>query len=370
MTAVRSLAVNCGSSSLKYAVFDGRGAEEDEVVRGTIDRVGTVVPDHAAAVHAMVDALDARGVVPDVVGHRVVHGGVEHTSPRRVDAGLLASLEALVPFAPLHLPPEILGIRAAAARWPQIAQVACFDTAFHATLAEAASRYAIPERLYEAGLRKYGFHGLSYEYVVAALGASTLGRAVIAHLGNGCSMVAVCDGKSVDTTMGFTPSAGLVMGTRAGDVDPGLLLYLVEQGYDGLALDGVINREGGLLGLSGTTADVRDLLDRRASDPRAERAIDVFVWSARKWVGAMAAALGGIDSLVFTGGIGEHAAPVRAAVSAGLGHLGVEIDASRNETNAPVISASGARCTVHVVRTDEERIVARHARSVAGASSL
>jgi acetate kinase len=246
--------------------------------------------------------------------------------------------------------------------------VACFDTAFHATLSDAARRYAIPERLHEAGIQKYGFHGLSYEYVVASLGASNLGRAVIAHLGNGCSMAAVRDGKSVDTTMGFTPSAGLVMGTRAGDVDPGLLLYLVDQGYDGLALDRVVNREGGLLGVSGTTADVRDLLARRGSDSRAALAIEVFAWSARKWVGAMAAALGGVDNLVFTGGIGEHAAPVRAAIAGGLGHLGVEIDAARNEANAPVISVSRARCTVHVVRTDEECIVARHARSV-GASS-
>jgi acetate kinase len=175
-------------------------------------------------------------------------------------------------------------------------------------------------------------------------------------------MAAVRDGRAVDTTMGFTPSAGLVMGTRAGDVDPGLLIYLVEQGYDGLALDRVVNREGGLLGVSGTTADVRDLLARRAGDPRAALALDVFVWSARKWVGAMAAALGGIDSLVFTGGIGENAAALRADIAAGLGHLGIAVDAARNSAHAPVVSAPGAPCTVHVVHTDEERVVARHAR--------
>jgi acetate kinase len=178
-------------------------------------------------------------------------------------------------------------------------------------------------------------------------------------------MAAVREGRAVDTTMGFTPSAGLVMGTRAGDVDPGLLIYLVEQGYDAAALDRVVNREGGLLGVSETTADVRDLLARRADDPRAAMAIDVFVWSARKWVGAMAAALGGIDRLVFTGGIGERAAPVRAAIADGLGHLGVCLDASLNDAHAPVISLPGARCAVHVVHTDEERIVARHARRLA-----
>jgi acetate kinase len=346
---------------VKYAVFDIDAAEERELERGSVDRIGTAVADHGAAVHLMIEALDAKGLSPEVAGHRVVHGGAEHTGPRRVDAALLASLEALVPFAPLHLPPEIRAIRAMAAHWPKLPQVACFDTAFHATISAVASRYALPERLHAAGIRKYGFHGLSYEYVVEALGAAQLGRAVIAHLGNGCSMAAVRGGKSVDTTMGFTPSAGLVMGTRAGDVDPGILVHLVEQGYDGLALDQVVNREGGLLGVSGSTSDVRDLLSRRGSDTRAALALDVFAWSARKWVGAMTATLGGIDTLVFTGGIGEHAAPVRAAICEGLDHLGVVLDPARNIAATAVISPDGVRPTVHVVRTDEERVVARHA---------
>jgi acetate kinase len=364
LSELRALSVNCGSSSLKYAVFDVRDEGENEIARGAVERIGTEVADHGVAVARMVAALDAKAIAPDVVGHRVVHGGNEH-APRRVDAALLASLEALVPFAPLHLPPEIRAIRAAAEHWPGLVQVACFDTAFHASMSEVATRYAIPRRLHVAGLRKYGFHGLSYESIVSSIGAAKLGRAVVAHLGNGCSMAAIRDGKSVDTTMGFTPSAGLVMGTRSGDVDPGILLYLVDQGYDGHALDRVVNREGGLLGVSGTTADVRDLLARRASDPCAALAIDVFVWSARKWVGAMVAALGGLDSLVFTGGIGEHAAPVRAAIAEGLDHLGIAVDAAANEVHAPEIGMAGARCAVYVAHTDEERVVARHARAAA-----
>jgi acetate kinase len=365
---VRALAVNCGSSSLKYALFDARDGEAHAIERATIERIGTAVPDHAAAVEQMVDALDAKGIAPDVVGHRVVHGGAEHAAPAPIDPGLLASLEALVPFAPLHLPPEIRAIRATLRRWPGLPQVACFDTAFHASLTEVAARYAIPERLHAAGIRKYGFHGLSYESIVSSLGGERLGRAVLAHLGNGCSMAAVRDGRAIDTTMGFTPSAGLVMGTRAGDVDPGMLIYLADQGYDGRALDRVVNHEGGLLAVSGTTADVRDLLARRARDPRAALAIDVFVWSARKWVGAMAAALGGMESLVFTGGIGQHAAPVRSAIADGLAHLGVAIDAAANDAQAAVVSPPGARCTVYVVATDEERVIALHACRAASRS--
>ncbi len=364
---MRVLSINCGSSSLKHALFDVRDGQESEAERGSVERIGDGGPaDHAAAVRSLLEDLERRGVpLPDAVGHRIVHGGARLTAPARVDEALVASLRELVPFAPLHLPAEIRAIEAVVERWPKRPQVACFDTAFHRTLSEVAQRYALPEKEHAGGLRRYGFHGLSYEYVVAELGACDLGRAVIAHLGSGASMAAVRDGRSVDTTMGFSPAGGLVMGTRLGDVDPGLLVHWLEQGHDARALDDLVNRRSGLLGLSGTTSDVRDLLARRHGDRRAALAIDVFTWSARKWVGAMAAALGGIDTLVFTGGIGEHAAAVRAEIAHGLEHLGVRLDEGRNATHEPIVSAEGAPCRVRVVRTDEERMVARHTVRVA-----
>jgi acetate kinase len=361
---VRALAINCGSSSLKYALFEGDEPDDRAALRGNVERIGDAVPDHAAAVHAVLDELAQKKLsAPDVVGHRVVHGGASHSAPALVDAALLASLDALVPFAPLHLPPELSAIRAVAERWPDRPQVACFDTAFHRTLSEVAQRYALAQDLYEAGVRRYGFHGLSYEYVVASVGARELGRAVIAHLGSGASMVAVCDGRAVDTTMGFTPSGGLVMGTRPGDLDPGLLVYLVAQGRDARALDDLVNHHAGLLALSGGTSDVRELLARRDRDPAAAMALDVFVWNAKKWIGAMAATLGGIDSLVFTGGIGENSPRIRQEVARGLEHLGVRLDDARNGRNDAVVSVSSAgyKVRVLVVRTDEECMVARHA---------
>jgi acetate kinase len=370
-TAMRVLSINCGSSSLKHALFEvGGEGDEREVARGQVDRIGEKVPDHAAAVGAVLDGLEQRGEpLPAAIGHRIVHGGAKYSAPARIDAALLESLNALVPFAPLHLPPEIRAIEAVEKRWPKVAQVACFDTAFHRTLSEVAQRYALPAADEAQGLRRYGFHGLSYEFVVGSVGASTLGRAVIAHLGNGASMAAVRDGVSVDTTMGFSPAGGLVMGTRLGDVDPGLLVHWMglAPGRDAKALDDLVNKRSGLLGVSGTTADVRDLLARRDTDARAALALDVFAWSARKWIGAMTAALGGIDTLVFTGGIGEHAPRMRAQIAAGLEHLGVRLDEARNGRNDAVISAEGARTTVRVVKTDEERMVARHTARVAGA---
>jgi acetate kinase len=361
------LVVNCGSSSLKYALFEVGEAGESEraLERGAVESLGNDAGAHAAAVHAALDAIDRRALGrPAVVGHRVVHGGPDHAAPARVDAKLLADLDALVPFAPLHLPAEIDAIRAVAERWPDVPQVACFDTAFHRTLSEAAQRYALPETLHEQGVRRYGFHGLSYEYVVSTLAAGAAGapsRVVIAHLGSGASMAAVLDGRAVDTTMGFTPVGGLVMGTRPGDLDPGLLVYLARGGRDAAALDDLVNRRAGLLALSGSTADVRELVRRRETDPRAARALDVFAWSARRWVGAMAASLGGMEALVFTGGIGEHAAAVRGDIARGLGHLGVALDEERNARAEAIVSTDASRCIVRVVPTDEERMVARHA---------
>ncbi|HEV3193269.1 MAG TPA: acetate/propionate family kinase [Polyangiaceae bacterium] len=360
----RVLTINCGSSSLKYAVFDVDEGGEKELVRGNVNRIGDVVSDHAAAVCAALDDVAGHGLAPcDVVGHRVVYGGPRRSTHVAIDAAVLAELAELVRFAPLHLPAEIRAIEALRQRWPDCPQIACFDTVYHRTLSEVAQRYPIPQALHEAGIRRYGFHGLSYEYVVTAVGASQLGRAVIAHLGSGASMAAVADGRAVDTTMGFTPTAGLVMGTRTGDLDPGVLVYLAEQGYDARALGDLVNRQAGLLGVSGTTGDVRELLARREDDLRARLALDVFAWSARKWIGAMTATLGGLDTLVFCGGIGENAAPVRRQIASGLEHLGVHVDEERNAHAAhdAIISPDGQACVVRVVHTDEERMVARHA---------
>ena len=362
---MRALAINCGSSSLKYALFEVGGGREQSVLRGVVDRVGQVVEDHAAATRLMLEELHRAGTAaPDVIGHRIVHGGAERSSPVLVDSALLASLRDLVPFAPLHLPAEIRAIEAAFASFPDCPQVACFDTAFHRAMPALSERYALPDELFAAGVRRYGFHGLSYEYVVSVVGPNVLGRAVLAHLGAGASMVAVRDGRAVDTTMGFTPSGGLVMATRAGDLDPGLCVYLMERGYDARALDELVNRRAGMLALSGTTGDVRHLLASRDGDRRAAFALDAFAWSARKWVGAMAATLGGVDTVVFTGGIGENAPAVRGDIAAGLGHLGLRLDEERNRSSDPIISVDGSPCTVRVVRTDEERMVARHAAAL------
>jgi len=356
------LALNCGSSSLKYAVFRG----DDAVARGACDRIGLGgAADHTAAVHAVLDELDRRGVErPRAVGHRIVHGGPDHFEPAPVDAALLAALERAVPFAALHLPAELRAIAAVRARFGDLPQVACFDTGFHRTLPDVARRFALPAALFDRGIRRYGFHGLSYEYVAAALPAAELRRAVLAHLGNGASMVAVRDGRSVDTTMGLTPSGGLVMGTRAGDLDPGLLVYLLDHGYDARGLERLVDREGGLLALSGTTSDMQQLLAVRASDPHAALAVDAFCYHARKSIGAFAAVLGGLDALVFTGGIGEHAAAVRAAICRGLDHLGIELDQDRNAAGDPIVGRGS--CAVRVIHTDEEQVIARHTRRVAG----
>ena len=355
------LALNAGSSSLKYALF----ADEEEVLRGALERIGIGgVADHAAAVHSVFDELERRGVErPSAVGHRLVHGGPDHVEPALVNNALLVALERVVAFAPLHLPIELRAIAAVRARFGDLPQVVCFDTGFHRTLPEIARRFALPSALFDAGIRRYGFHGLSYEYIAASLPPASLRRAVFAHLGNGASMVAVRDGKSMDTTMGLTPTGGLVMGTRTGDLDPGLLLYLLDHGYDARALARLVDHEAGLLAISGTTSDMQQLLDRRASDPRAELAIDVFCYHARKSIGALATVLEGLETLVFTGGIGEHAPAVRSGICRGLGYLGIDLDDDRNDASAPIISRG--TCEVRVVPTDEERMIARHTRQIA-----
>jgi acetate kinase len=336
------VAINCGSSSLKFGVFDGDVA----VRRG-----------HAETIDEILDGLADR---PHAVGHRIVHGGPDHAAPAIIDDALLATLQRAIPFAPLHLPIELAAIDAVRKRFPGVLQVACFDTAFHRTMPAVAHRYALPGALFDAGVRRYGFHGLSYEYIASVV--TTTRRAVFAHLGNGASMVAVRDGVAVDTTMGLTPTGGLVMGTRSGDLDPGVMLYLLAQGYDARSLTTLITHESGLLALSSTTSDMQKLLDARAHDPRAALAVDIFCYQAKKWLGAFVAVLGGIDLIVFTGGIGEHAPAIRSKICQGLNFLGIELDADLNAGNAPVIGRGN--CEVRVIATDEEAMIARHTREL------
>ena len=321
--------------------------------------------DHAEAVRTMFAALKAQGVrEPAAAGHRIVHGGPKFTAPRRIDEALKAALRELIPFAPLHLPSQVAMIDAVAAHFPDLAQVACFDTAFHCRMPEVARRFALPGKLWDQGIKRYGFHGLSYEYVVGKLGAELGQRAVIAHLGNGSSMVALRDGVSIDTSMGLTPTGGFMMGTRSGDLDPGALLHLLRSGYSTEKVEALLNHEAGLLGVSGESSEMRVLLEKRKRDPAADLAVQMFCYQARKFVGAFAAALNGLETLVFTGGIGEHAATVRAEICSGLQYLGIEMDGAANNRNAEIISAEGSRCVVRVVETDEDLMIARHTRSV------
>ena len=384
---MRILSLNGGSSSLKLGLYE-LGTTETRLAAGAVEGIGTErgrcwmrdaagrslddapgdFADSRVAVHAVFAVMETLRLPPlDAIGHRVVQGGPDRAPPERVDARLVAALRRLVPLAPLHLAAEIEAIEAVAARFPSLPQAVCFDTAFHRRMPELAQRFPLPPALWDRGIRRYGFHGLSYEYVVGTVGAAELGRAVIAHLGNGASMVAVREGQPLDTTMGFTPSGGFMMGTRSGDLDPGVLLHLlVHEGWDAAALECLVNREAGLLGVSGLTSDMRTLLEQRADDPRAALAVEMFCYQLRKHVGALAAVLGGLDTLVFTGGIGERAAPVRCEVCEGLGHLGVRLDRGRNDAHAAVISASDSACTVRVVPTDEGLMIARHTRAVLG----
>ncbi len=376
-----TLALNGGSSSLKLALYETSAAGESLVASGQVADIGpaarlevsradsgggverrAAVADVLAALEVALDALVEIGSpVPEAVGHRVVHGGADLVAPAVVDDRVLGALRELVPFAPLHLPTEIAVIDAVAARWPGIRQVACFDTAFHRRMPEAAQRYPLPDDLWRDGVRRYGFHGLSYEYVVDELGQRATGRVVVAHLGSGASLAAIGDRAPVDTTMGFTPTGGIPMGTRSGDLDPGVLIHLLRRGDLGADdLDRLVNRDAGLKGLSGTTSDMKALLDARPSDPRAALAVEIFCRRVRATIGSYAALLGGLDVLVFTGGIGENAAEIRAEVCDGLGHLGVEVDSARNVAGGPQIGAPGAAVEALVVRTCEEQMVARH----------
>ncbi len=365
------LTLNVGSSSVRAARFSA-GTPPGLEARAHVERLGgdrrVAATDHAAAVREAIarlaesPAADTRLVA---VAHRVVYGG-RFTAPQLITADLAGELEAFASVDPDHMPQALAAIEQTRRRFPDVPQVACFDTAFHARMPHVARTYPLPLRLRTAGLRRYGFHGLSCESVLDALD-DPAGRLVIAHLGSGCSLTAVRDGRSVDTTMGFTPAGGVVMGTRSGDLDPGVLVWLVrEHGLTADALNRVVNQESGLLGLSETSADMRDLLAREHEDPRAAEAVAVFCYSVTKALGALTGALGGLDRLVFTGGIGEHAAPVRQRVTAGLAAFGIEIDAARNDASVPVISTDRSPVRVHVVGSREEAVLARHAMTVVG----
>ena len=360
------LALNAGSSSLKVTLFD-EGLSP--LARGEVERIGLPggdAPHHRAAVERALRMFREAGHPPPVAaGHRIVHGGPHHVAPEVVGEPLLDDLRSLIGFAPLHLPAQMAVVEEVATRYPGLVQVACFDTAFHREIPERAQRFPLPESVWHDGVRRYGFHGLSYEYVVAEVGAAARGRLVIAHLGNGASMAAVHDGRPVDTTMGLTPLGGIMMGTRPGDLDPGVIVYLArERGLDPDALERLLAHESGLLGVSGLSPDMRTLLDARATSPPAALAVDMFCYRARKEIGALAAALGGLDTLVFTGGIGEGAAPVRSEICAGLEHLGVALDGARNGRGDACISSPGARVLVLVVHADEDLMIARHTRAL------
>jgi acetate kinase len=380
------LCINSGSSSIKFALYLIQETEK-LMAQGAVERIGLSggwlwlkdgqgqrlvdshadYADHKAAVKAMfTTAIEGQHFpTPDGVGHRIVHGGPKHMAPEMLTPELILTLRTLIPLAPLHLPGEIKGIEAVAEHYPGLSQVACFDTAFHRRIPEVAQWLPIVRSLRHEGIHRYGFHGLSYEYIVAALGPDVKGRVIIAHLGNGASMAALKDGRPQDTTMGFSALGGLMMGTRCGDLDPGILLYLMdEKGYDARQLERLLNQRSGLIGVSGISSDMKTLLDQRATEPHAAQAIELFCYTARKFIGALSAVLGGLDTLVFTGGIGERAAPVRWTICHGLDYLGIRLDPGKNDADAETISSVNSPCTVRVIPTNEDLMIARHTRAL------
>ncbi len=386
------LTVNAGSSSLKFALFEERGDDLALLSGGQIEGIGTaphfVAKDPAGAVlseqrwpaatsheallgpvldwvdgHLGADALAG-------VGHRVVHGGPDHACPVAITPALLSELDRLTPLAPLHQPHNLSPIRAIASIRPGMKQVACFDTAFHHTMPKVATRFALPRRWEEEGVRRYGFHGLSYEYIANRLReldpALARGRVIVAHLGNGASLCAMQDGRSIETTMSFTALDGLVMGTRCGAIDPGVLLYLQQQhAMTADDLEHLLYQCSGLLGVSGGTSDMRDLL--ASPDPAAHEAVELFVYRIAQEAGALASALGGLDGFVFTAGIGEHAPEIRAMVAARLAWLGATIDDDANRRGEQRIAAPDSRLALWAIPTDEEAMIARHTSAILGA---
>lgn len=360
------LALNGGSSSIRFALYED-GEPLRRLSHGKVDRDGL----GGAEVSALLDRLASQPGFDSVkaAGHRVVHG-MSHTAPERITPELLAELRRVAPYDPEHLPLELELIEAIRQRHPALPQVACFDTAFHRAMPRVASILPIPRRYEAAGIRRYGFHGLSYEFLMrelARLGdpAATKGRVILAHLGSGAGLCAVRDGKSVDTSMGFTPTAGLVMSSRSGDLDPGLFFYLARtEQMSATQFQDMVNHASGLLGVSEISSDMRELLAREADDVRATEAVALFCYQAKKWIGSYAAALGGLDTVVFAGGIGENLPPVRERICAGLSFLGIELDERRNAQNAELISTAASHVAVRVIHTDEEWMIANTVRRV------
>jgi len=386
------LAINGGSSSIKFAFYQ-TGKPLKRTLYGKVDRIGLsgtnltfhdpdekmpasrrlTAADHKSAASFLIDWFEAQNAFASVkaVGHRVVHG-MTHSEPEQITAELIDELHRITPYDPDHMPREIELIRAFRECYPNLPQVACFDTAFHRTMPRVAKLLPIPRRYEASGVQRYGFHGLSYSYLMeelARLGdpAATKGRVILAHLGNGASLAAVRQGKSIDTSMGFTPAAGLVMSVRSGDLDPGLLSFMARtERMTASQFDRMVNHESGLLGVSETSSDLRDLLAHEDDDVRAAEALALFCYQTKKWIGSFAAALGGLDTLVFAGGIGENAALVRTRICDGLGFLGIELNKARNAENAGVISTDASRTTVRVIHTDEERMIAKMVCHVLG----
>lgn len=379
------LTINGGSSSIKFALYR-EGSPPERWLYGKVDRIGLdgtnlvfrdadrdrkgslafEASNHRSAADFLIAWMEKQIGFSCIraVGHRVVHG-MEHAEPERITKDLLDELHRTTPYDPDHLPREIELIEAFKSHHPKLLQVACFDTAFHRTLPRVARLLPIPRRFDAMGIKRYGFHGLSYAYLVEELARvageqAARGRVILAHLGNGASLAAVRDGKSIDTSMGFTPTAGLPMGTRPGDLDPGVTWFLMRTGkMTPKQFNNIINHESGLLGISETSYDMSDLLRRQATDVRASEAVELFCYQARKWIGSFAAVLGGLDTLVFAGGIGENAPEVRARICRGLEFLGLELDDDLNAAGAPVISTESSRAVVRVIRTDEELMIAR-----------
>lgn len=391
--ASRVLTVNGGSSSIKFALFDTARISQP-VLKGNIERIGlpgaTLVvtgpresdrisreiraPDHREAVAVLMDWMEERigreGLAG--VGHRVVHGGPVYCQAQRITPPLVAALRELSLFDPEHLPEEILLTEAFHDRFPDLPQVACFDTAFHRRMPRVARLLPLPRRFDARGIQRYGFHGLSYTYLMEELARTAgeeaaRGRIILAHLGNGASLAAVHEGEPVDTSMGFTPAAGIPMSTRSGDIDPGLVWYIARtERMNAKEFNHMVTFESGLLGVSGISSDMRELLDRQATDVGATEAIALFCYQVKKWIGALAAALGGLETLIFSGGIGENAPEVRARICDGLGFLGIRLAEKLNTANAGVISVEESRTTVRVMHTDEERIIAKTVCRVLG----
>jgi len=378
----RILTINGGSSSIKFALFEA-GDSLPLILKGGIDRIGSPdatlrvdgshsfsrlisSPGRAGAVEALMDWLEEfSGSEPfDALGHRVVHGGPRYWEPQRINAELIGELQRLSPFDADHLPEEIRLTQAFHRRFPDLPQIACFDTAFHHDLPRVAQLLPIPRRFESQGVRRYGFHGLSYEFLMLELarlagGDAAHGRIILAHLGSGASLAAVRDGEPVDTSMSFTPTSGVPMGTRSGDLDPGLFWYLSRtQKMSPWQFHEMVDSGSGLLGMSETSSDMRDLLACESHDVRAAEAVALFCYQIKKWIGAYAAALGGLDTLVFAGGIGENAPVIRARICEGLEFLGVELEEESNATGVPVVSSAVSRVVVRVVPTDEQWMIA------------